>query len=244
MCSGDNTIINLSHMKKIPALFFFVIAGLGCLAQQTQHRALLSRIMIARDSFSIPPYSLGKIEQIIASGSHKDSYSALSLREKYTYNMIYGETYSQLCSIPTMYAYADKQIFAFLPMLFFERSWSDRQRAFFKDNRDSVIALMTKDIREKRVVGLNYKHVIVDINAVSLIRLLISTYRLQEDHDILTVLALLMKSNNYKPFMSSFDYKKLYSGTESYYDASLIFNTSNEAFIIQRATDFCNEPFK
>lgn len=231
-------------MKKTLVLFFSLIAGIGCLAQQAQKPALLSRTLIPRDSVSIPLYGLEKVREIIAAGSQKDYYSALSLREKYTYNMIYGETYSQLCSIPTMYAYADKQIFGFLPMLFFERSWSDRQLTFFKDNRDSVITLIARDIRKKRMVGLNYKHVIVDINAVSMIPLLITTYRLQEDHDILTVLALLMKRNNYKPFMSSFDYKKLYAGTESYYEASLICNTSNEAFIIQRAIDFYNGPFK
>lgn len=231
-------------MKKVPGLCFFVVAGLGCIAQQAQQRPLLSSVRIARDSFSIPPYGLEKIERIIAAGSPKGTYSGLSLREKYTYNMLYGETYSQLCSIPTMYGYADKQIFGFLPMLFFERSWSDRQLAFFKDNRDSVIALMVKDIHATKLVGSNYKHVIVNINALSMIPLLISAYRFQEDHDILTVLALLMKSNNYKPFMRSFDYKKLYAGTEGYYDASLIYNTSNEAFIIQRATDFYNELFK
>ena len=228
-------------MKKILAILCPLIAGYSCLAQEEQKPVLHStNEIIRRYSMTTPPYGLEKVEKIVHTDSAKEKYEALSLREKYTYNMIYGETYSQNCS--GSYTYrdgdADKKIFGFLPLLFFERTWSDRQLAFFKNNKDSVIAFMAKDIRDQKVMGLNCKHVIVDIDAVSMIPLLISVYKLQKDHDILTVLMLLMKRDNYAPFMSSVDYNKVYAGTEKSYETALEFNAANEAFVIRQATDF------
>ena len=203
-----------------------------------------------------PPYGLEKVQQLIKDKTIRredpdadagtDSlpeklYRSLSFREKFTYNMIYGESYAQTCDIDEAVVDEEKKIFGNLHSLFSEEAWGDRQDAFFKDNKDSVIALMTESIGRVNRVGLNYKHAIVDINATSMIPLLIDMYNLQKkDHDILTVLLLLMKNNKYPPFMGSISYEKLYAGKDTYYDRSLVFNSANEALIIQRATDFYN----
>lgn len=211
-----------------------------------------------RDYTTTPPFGLQKVRQLIKTRTVRKAdpdnddegtdslpeklYRSLSLREKFTYNMIYGESYSQNCDAGLASPGEEKKIFGQLPSdLFGDNSWSDRQEAFFKDNKDSVVALMTESIGRARRVGLNYKFVIVNINAVSMIPLLIGTYNLQKkDHDILTVLMLLMRNNKYPPFMTSISYSKLYTGKVPYYAASLEFNSANEALIIQRATDFYN----
>ena len=74
-----------------------------------------------------------------------------------------------------------------------------------------------------------------------MIPFLISTYNVnKKDHDILTVLMLLMLNNEYKEFMNSLSYKKLYGDKAGSYNAFLNFNVPNEELIIKRATDFYN----
>jgi hypothetical protein len=98
---------------------------------------------------------------------------------------------------------------------------------------------MTASIGRSHRVGINYKHVIVKINATEMIPLLISTYNIdKKDHDLLTVLNLLMLNNKYQPFMTSESYRKLYAKEDSRWEAHLTFNDANEALIIQRATEF------
>ena len=100
---------------------------------------------------------------------------------------------------------------------------------------------MSESIERARRVGVNYKNAIVEINATEMIPLLISTYNTdKKDHDILTLLMLLMLNNKYPAFMSSVSYTKLYASKESRWSACLNFNAANEALIIQRATDFYN----
>jgi hypothetical protein len=50
---------------------------------------------------------------------------------------------------------------------------------------------------------------------------------------------LLMKDNQYPPFLASVSYKKLY-GDENNYQAFLQFNPANEELIIKRATEYFN----
>lgn len=244
-------------MKKYLVSFFSIIVSCHCLAQQEEKEAgPVSRAYHEYRQYSTtPPYGLERVRQLIKVKTVKrededdsgiDSlpaklYQSLSLREKFTYNMIYGESFYQNCDIDFPVPDEEKKIFGNLPRLFSEEGWSDRQRAFFKDNKDSVIALMVESIGRAKRVGLNYKHVIVDINASSMIPLLISEYNLQKkDRDILTVLLLLMRNNKFPAFIESVSYSKLYLGKESYYMGSLVFNPENEALIIQRATDFYN----
>jgi len=196
-----------------------------------------------------PPYGLQKIYGLIKKIKADEdgnealaakTYNSLSFREKFTYNMIHPEAYSQNCDAMPPIQDEQKKIFAQLPDAFGEIDWSDRQRKFFIDNRDSVMNVMKQSISRTRRVGLNYKLVIADINAKEMIPFLVTTYNLEKkDHDILTVLMLIMKDNNYQPFLSSASYKKLY-GEDGSYEAYLNFNKANEELIIKRATDFYN----
>jgi hypothetical protein len=111
----------------------------------------------------------------------------------------------------------EKKIFGFLPDFFREANWSERQEKFLKDNRDSVMVLIKEStIRSKRM-GVNYKRTIHQINGVEMIPFLVKFYNeKKKDGDILTLMLLLMKENNYGPFVSSATYKKLYSEEHSY----------------------------
>jgi hypothetical protein len=156
--------------------------------------------------------------------------------------MIHGESFSQNCDVQMPVQDEHKKIFGFLPDLFGENNWSEKQRKFFITNRDSVMSLIKEQVSKDKRIGVNYKQVLVDINAVETIPFLISTYNIsKKDHDILTVLILLMKNNDYQPFMESASNKKLF-GSDGYavYDAFLNFNVPNEELIIKRATDFYN----
>jgi hypothetical protein len=203
-----------------------------------------------RGKITRPPYGLEKILTLLKkSNSDEDDnvvlspkiYASLSFREKFTYHMIHGESYGQNCDAGLATVDEEKKIFAELPGALGDEHWSDRQEKFFRDNHDSVVALMTASIGRTHRIGINFKRVIVDINATEMIPLLISTYNTdKKDHDILTLLMLLMLNNKYQPFMVSASYKKLYADKESRWNSSLNFNTANEELIIQRATDLYN----
>ena len=112
---------------------------------------------------------------------------------------------------------------------------------FFITSKDSVIKFMEEVILKDNRIGVNFKQAIVEMNAREMIPFLIQTYNAtKKDHDILTVLLLLMKQNKYQPFMVSASYKKLYRDEEASYESYLNFNTANETLIIKRATDFYN----
>jgi hypothetical protein len=203
-----------------------------------------------REENTDPPYGLKKIEALVSkiktdeednAKLNPKAYAALSLREKFTYHMIHGESYSQNCDAMPPVQDEHKKIFARLPDAFGEYAWSERQIKFFKTNRDSVIRWMEEMISKDNRVGLNFKQAIVKMNAKEMIPFLISTYNAtKKDHDLLTVLLLLMKENKDKPFLASASYKKLYGDEYASYQAYLGFNTANEELIIKRATDFYN----
>ncbi|MBN9381977.1 MAG: hypothetical protein J0H74_14515 [Chitinophagaceae bacterium] len=203
-----------------------------------------------RTKITRPPYGLEKILALIKAtkGDEEDNvalspktYEGLSFREKFTYNMVHGESYAQNCDAGFANINEEKKVYAVLPGAFEEEYWSSRQEKFFENNHDSVVALMTASIGRTHRVGVNFKRVIADINATEMIPLLISTYNIEKkDHDLLTVLMLLMLNNKYQPFLASVSYKKLYADKETRWKTYLNFNSANEALIIQRATDFYN----
>ena len=128
-------------------------------------------------------------------------YNSFSPREKFTYNMLHGEWFSQNCEAMPPIQDEQTKIFSYLPDVFDEFSWSDRQLEFFKANKDSVMEWIMTSASKNNRVGINYKHVILEINATGMIPFLIKTYSVtKKDHDILTLLMLLMKENNYEPF--------------------------------------------
>lgn len=196
-----------------------------------------------------PPYSLKKVKALAAQSKtdnednkkiNAKDYQSLSLREKFTYHMVHAESYSQNCDAMPPIQDEQTKIFARLPDAFDEYTWSDRQKKFFTTNRDSVLALVKECIATTKRIGVNLKLVIQEVNGRELVPLLISTYNIaKKDHDILTLLMLLMKDNEYIPFLQSIFYKKLY-GDEANYSAFINFNTANEELIIKRATDFYN----
>lgn len=89
-------------------------------------------------------------------------------------------------------------------------------------------------------MGVNYKEAVVEINGKEMIPFIVETYNIEKkDHDILTVLLLLIKKNQYKPFLESTGYKKLY-GNDSDYRSFILYNEANEELVIKRAMDFYN----
>jgi len=203
-----------------------------------------------RSKMSVPPYELAKIKKLVAGlkTSYEDNdeghqkmpiqvYNSLSLREKFTYHMIHAEDFSQNCDV--FFAIDEhKKIFGHLPDLFGDNNWSERQYKFLKDNRDSVMALIKESVLRSKRMGVNYKQAIVEINGWEMIPFLINTYQTdRKDHDILTLLMLLMEQNKYQPFVSSASYAKLY-GKNASYDGYLELNKSNEDLIMQRAEHF------
>lgn len=209
---------------------------------------------------TFPPYGLAKIKALIAklkfvedpeSGDggttalDKKTYASLSFNEQFTYHLIHAESYSQNCDIPPQHPKTAERIYATMPDFFGEESWSERQVNFFKNNRDSVTALLKSLIEKNPSVGGNIKEAIVEMNGTELIPTLINFYnKKKKDHFILTVLLLLMKNNNYPEFVNSTGYKKLYREPKSEEDYRiaffLVYNKANEDLIIQRATNFCN----
>ena len=206
--------------------------------------------------FSVPPFGLDKIKALIprikwyddslseqteSDSLDQRSYDSLSFREKFTYNMIHPEGYSQMCdALPDHEREADR-IYAFLPNLFGEFHWNDRQMAFFKDNRDSAVALIKETVKSQGHIGINFQDVVVDLNATELIPTLADIAHTETDnHYSLTVLMLLMKKNEYPEFMNSSSNSKLYIKASDGRKQYLVYNKGNEDLIIQRATNFYN----
>lgn len=242
------------NMKKSLLFLLFLLGAFMLPAQEAGEWKEASKESQAyhesRLKLTVPPYGLQKIKKLIAGTATDDEdnkklsakiYQSLSLREQFTYHMIHAESYSQNCDVMPPVQDEQKKIFARLPDAFGDYSWSDAQVKFFSAHRDSVISLIKESIGRTGRVGLNYKQALAALNAKEIIPLLISTYAAtKKDHDILTVLMLLMKENRYGPFISSASFKKLY-GEEDNYQSYISFNTANEELIIKRATDFYNE---
>lgn len=243
-------------MKKHLTLLAFLLP-LACLAQDTDTREEPSAESKAyheyRMKVSIPPYGLPNVKALIAKAEQSGmdnaaipskDYIALPLREKFTYNLIHAESYSQNCDVVPPIVDEHKKIFGYLPGVFNEAEWSTRQQDFLASNRDSVMALIKESAGRSKRIGLNYKLALVEINAYEFIPFLVEFYnRDHKDLDILTVLLLLMHEAKYAPFMTSPSYAKLY-GPNAMYDGFLQYNKANEDLITKRALDLYHTKFK
>ncbi|WP_343743522.1 hypothetical protein [Chitinophaga sp.] len=236
----------------------FVAAVLGCLRLSAQEDvpaewktpSKSSEAYAAyRRKLTVPPYGLAKVKALIekipyqeddsSPMSNKD-YMALSLREKFTYHMIHAEINAQNCDVRPPIQDEDKKIFGQMADGSEESVWSDRQSKFMISNRDSVMALIRESTDRSKRMGANYKMAIVEINGREMIPYIIEVYnRDKKDRDLLTLLMLLMKNNEYKEFMASQSYRKLY-GEKADYQSYIDFNKGNEDLIIKRATDYYN----
>lgn len=201
-------------------------------------------------SMTIPSYGLIEVTQMVKNIRYCDStdgmeyyagldkriYDTLSVPLKFTYNMIYGEDYGQNCDGGPYQPDQETRIYGGFPCAFLENTWSDRQWSFFKNNKDTVIALMKQILDNTHHLGGNFKDVIVALRADVLIPEIIDAYRHHPyDHELLTVLMLLMERGKYPEFIQSSSHNKLYKGDAVNYSAYLIFNKANEDLIIQRA---------
>lgn len=205
---------------------------------------------------SIPPYGLAKVKKLISQIKDGDEadvddgewtealapkvYNSLSLREKFTYAMIFGESFSQVCDAYPPAQDEHKKIFGVLPDFLKEQNWSERQKKFLSDNRDSVMSFIKESANRSKRIGVNYKRTLQEINAIEMIPYLVGFYnQSKKDGDILTLLIILMKENKYEPLVSSPTYKKLF-GEEYNFNAWIAYNKANEELIIKRATEFYN----
>ncbi len=202
-----------------------------------------------RNKVTVPPYGLAKVKALIekipygeddSSPMGNKDYMSLSFREKFTYHMIHAEISAQNCDVRPPIQDEDKKIFGQMADGFGESVWSDRQVKFMISNRDSVMALIKESTDRSKRMGANYKSAIVEINGREMIPYIIEVYnRDKKDRDLLTLLMLLMKNNEYKPFMTSQSFRKLY-GEDANYQSYIDYNTANEDLIIKRATDYYN----
>lgn len=207
------------------------------------------------DDLTIPPYGLEKIKrlatkilQVDDGESGTDSldikiYDSLTLREKFTYNVIHPESWSQNCDGLPFQENQAFRIYGTLPDLYGQFEWSDHQMAFFKDNRDSVQAWMKELVIKSGCIGENFREIIETINATGMIPLLAEMARKEtQAHYSLTTLLVLMEKNQYSEYLNSSSYKKLSDHSYSSYQHPpyLVYNKANEDLIIQRATNFYN----
>lgn len=244
-------------------LFFalFQVCYLGAAAQEENEYKEPSKESSAYHDYrtyeTIPTWGLGKIRQLIKtikpSEEDADFYQAaltpkqfngLKLREKFTYVMIYGESFSQICDAFPPIQDEHKKIMGYLPDQLSEQNWSDKQKRFLMANRDSVMSYVKILTLPKHRMGLNLKKALLEVNAGEMIPFIIQEYKANsKDRDLLTVLNLLMLTNKYPAFMTSLSYKKMYA-KEYDYTSWIDFNKANEELILKRATDFYNERFK
>lgn len=212
----------------------------------------------ARMRKTTPPYGLDKVQKLIKSiGYHafdvgdagisalsSEKYKTLSLREKFTYNMIHPEMDSQNCAIYIPQPNEQNKIFAHLMSWVEESAWSNRQEDFLKENRDSVMALIKESTLRSKKMGVNYKEALVLINGWEMIPFLIEYFKSnKKDKDALTVLLLLMKKGEYIEFLKSTSYKKLY-GSDYNYENWINYNSANEKLIFERAMRYYKEKLK
>ncbi len=238
-------------MKKYLSLFIVLSVVPSLFAQDDQIPKLSSASRLYREyreAISEPTFGLAKVKALIKKiKADKEEnfrlpdnlYNALSFEEKFTYTMIHAEDSSQNCDVMMGVVDEEKKIFGFGPDAFGgEVTWSDRQREFMKANRTKFIDLLRRTMTTRQRVGVNLKEAILEINAFELIPDLIKTYKIKrKDHDVLTVMMILMKEGKYPDFLKSASYEKLY-GENSNYKGFLMATPANQKLIMDRAMAF------
>ncbi len=204
-----------------------------------------------RETVTKPSFGLAKVEALIkkyklrADDSEDGKplpaaeYAKLSVPERFTYHMIFGENYSQNCDAMPTFVDEEKHVYAYPPGAFQdERSWSDAQMATIKKNRNAFLPLLQQTILKGKI-GCNLKQAIIELHAYELIPTMCEVYKKKRyDHDILSVLMILMKEGKFAPFLESASYKKLYADDEASYQSFLVANKENQDLIMSRATAY------
>ena len=237
-------------MKKTLSLLLLVV-GQMVLAQDekiTHPSATSRRYHEYRQAISEPAHHLAKIKTIskkIKADKEGNTrladkdYEALTFEEKFTFNMIHGEDSSQNCDAMMGIMSEERKIFKYIPDAFGDEiTWSVRQREFLKSNRDKVIPLIRATMNLRQRVGANLKDAIMEVNGIELIPDLIATYKLKrKDHDVLTLLMLLMKEGDFSEFKASASYTKLF-GENANYKSFLDASPANQKLIMERAMTY------
>ncbi|MHB8635773.1 MAG: hypothetical protein ACYC96_04795 [Fimbriimonadaceae bacterium] len=194
-----------------------------------------------------PSYGLANVKRIVkaikppsdSDGAYAPStkFNSLSLADKFTYCMLYGEDLSQNCNGMPAILGEESKLFAQIPGPWNEeQAWSERQNAFLHKYRPQIVKLLRATIRSKHRVGINLKKAIVELNAYELIPDMVAAYNpTEKDNDILSVFFLLMRAGKYKPFLASSTYKKLYADEDSSYKTFIYANAANKKLTIARA---------
>ena len=132
---------------------------------------------------------------------------------------------------------AEDQLYGFLDINNDGLMMSDRQLMCLKTIRNYVMNSIKVDAELKGYLPLNYKSVIIDLNAVEMIPWLVDFFKRktkEKDGDILTIFFNLMVVNKYPPFMKSISYQWLFVRSDRRPN-SIIFNSANAKLTIERA---------
>jgi hypothetical protein len=240
-------------MKKLLAIGLALIAASTLWAQQEEYprqaeTAVSRAYHTAREKSTKPLFGVAKMEAIIKTLKRGDDdsmkmadaqYNALSPADKFVYCMLHGEDFTQNCSETGPMYQEERRIFGYIPGPFHdEEIWSNRQMSFMKNNRAQMVGWLRSTIQGRRHVGANIKAIIVELRLNELIPALETEYkRSRKDHDILSVLLILMKEGKYQPFLSSPMYKKLYGDQENYW-ASITATMANQRSILNMASAY------
>jgi len=204
-----------------------------------------------RHELTQPLYGTAKVKALIAKirTDSEDNrtlpeaaYRKLTMKEKFAFVMLHGENFSQNCDMMPRILDEHKKIFPYFPSPFGDEAvWSERQRSFLTGNRRQVISMIRETVQARKRVGVNLKAAIAAVNGKELVPDVIKVYRRdRKDHDLLTLLMVLMGEARYRPFTGSALYKTLY-GEEASYQANVPYDVKTETQILNWATAFAKQ---
>ncbi len=207
----------------------------------------------ARLHLTEPSYSLSRVKALIKAIKEPKTdsdfgtkaldgkiFGKLTVKEKFTYCMIYGENFSQNCDGMPAFINEETKIFGHPSGAFSsEEDWSARQIKFLVSHRATIIQLLKETIRARGEVGANLKKAVLTLHAREVIPELVSTYKKsRQDLEILATLSNLMSDAKYRPYMKTQTYKRLYGQKESNYKSFVPFSKEAEQTIIANAESF------
>ena len=149
----------------------------------------------------------------------KEVFKSLTAKEKFIYAFEYPESYSQLCSMPSLDTLERFQLHNFLKFAFDGMHMSDQQINGLKEQRDSTIAFIHNCLRPDKSIASAYKNAIVELGAWELIPDILNVIknRKNDTYDY-TVLMLLMK-DNFPEFKKSDMHDSLYNDSTTYWSS-------------------------
>ena len=230
------------------------VAGFAQEPEAPQPSASSQKYSLYRRQLTLPVHSVSKVLAMIKTIKRNEEenrplapekFNALTIRERFAYVMLHGEDFAQNCDAMPQIIDEDKKIFATFPSPFAnDLIWSDQQRGFLTTYRSKVTSLLKESIQARKRVGLNFKQAILELRATSLLPELTTIYkRDRRDHDILSLVMLLMVEGKYQPFLQTSLYKTLY-GAESNYQSHVALNKANSEKILNLGMAFYRDSKK